>query len=69
MLAGGRRVVIILVRVRKVEVMGGRGQTAGSATAGVASGREFSVAVVRFARLDKVGVAMALLLPLLNLRT
>lgn len=61
--------VIILVRVRKVEVMGGRGQTAGPATAGAVSGREFSVAVVRFARLDKVGVAMALLLPLLNLRT
>jgi hypothetical protein len=63
--------MIILVRVRKVEVMGGRGQTAGPATAaaGAVSGREFSVAVVRFARLDEVGVAMALLLPLLNLRT
>jgi hypothetical protein len=64
-------VVIILVRVRKVEVMGGRGQTAGSATAvaGAVSGCEFSVAVVRFARIDKVSVTMALLLSLLNLRT
>jgi len=61
-----RRGIVIVIRVREVEVRGGRGQAADAT-----SGRQFSVAVVGFPGMGEVvvGVQVALLVSLWNLQT